>query len=91
MPVASQVRLVVGHNHDVIRSRRDGVVAPGTDVFLGGRVGLDRRDRYPENIAHATNPMAAPIARTTMMMSIADVSLSLNGLKPMVRRYRSDD
>jgi hypothetical protein len=86
MPVTTQIGLVVGHYDHVISPRWDRVVASGADIFLGRRVGLDRGDRYPEKIAHATNPIAAPIARTTMMMSTIDVSCSRNGLKPTVRR-----
>lgn len=41
MPVAPQVGRLDGHYDVVAGSDRDGPVAVGTDVVLGGQVGLD--------------------------------------------------
>lgn len=85
MPVPSHVRGLIGYHDEVKRARWDGPVAPGTQVFLGGLVGLNGRDRYVEKIAHAMTASMARIATTTMRMSTTVLSCCLNGLKPTAR------
>jgi hypothetical protein len=84
--MATKVRLVVGNDHHMKSPRGDDVFAPGTDVFLTGGVGLDRGDRHPEKIAHATTARIATRAMTIAAMSAALLLLSRNGLKPIVER-----
>jgi len=69
MPVPSQVWLIVGHHDQMEGSGKDAQLAPGADVLLARRVGLDRGDRHPEKIAHARTARIATRARTIAAMS----------------------
>lgn len=82
MPVSSHVDSVIRDHYQVEGSWWDGAPAARAYVFLGGLVGLDRVDRYPEKIAHAKTPRAAAIATTTMMMSTIVFRCSRKGLNP---------
>ena len=74
MPVTSQVGLFVGDHDQVERAGGDLVLTPGTEILLGGRIGLDRCDGHPEKIAHAMTAKVARMATTTMRMSTESLS-----------------
>ena len=86
VPVATQVDLVVGYDHEMERAGVDRAEASRAEVLLGGCVGLDRGDRHPERIAHAMAPTAAANPMTMIAMSVMVLSESRNGLKPMCQR-----
>jgi len=86
VPMAAQIGLVIWNDHDVIGPHRDGEITPRTEIILTRGVSLNGTDGYPENMAHATRAIAAPIASTTMTMSTGDRLCSRNGLKPMFER-----
>lgn len=77
MPMPPEIGRMVGHHHEVERSRRDGVVTAWTDVGLPGGMGLDGSDgdvvvgSHPAKIAQATTANVSAIAPTTMAMSKA--------------------
>lgn len=86
MPVAAQVGLVVGHNDDMKGPWWNGVLTARTEVVLAGGVGLNRGDRHPEKIAHATTETIAISAITMAAMSAALLFCSRNGLNPTLER-----
>lgn len=84
MPVPSEIRLVVGDDHEMEGAGRNRQLTPWAQVLLAGGVGLDGADRYPENIAHNTRAMAVATVTTTSTRSKTVLSCSRKGLKPMV-------
>ena len=87
MPMAAQVRLVVGYDHDMKGSGRDLIVAPRALILLAGCIWLDRRDRHPQ-IAHASRPMMTTRVAATRTRSRASLRAGRKGLKPTRQRYR---
>lgn len=86
MPVPPHIGRIVRHHDEMKRAGLNGEVAPGAQVFLDSLIGLDGTDRYVEKTAHAMTPNIATTARTTMTMSNAVLSWSLNGLNPTPTR-----
>ncbi len=89
VPVTAEVRGVVGHDHKMKRSGRDGALAPRTDVGLAGGVGLNGCDgdlvHRQAKIAHTTTATVTISATTTIAMSNVVCSCWRNGLSPMVQ------
>ena len=82
MPVATEIGRQVGDDDEVTLAGLDEAVAPGTQVPLGGRIGLnDRNGFYPE-IAHSTRATTTSTTPATMAMSSTSLSCGRNGLKP---------
>ena len=69
MPMPPQVRLIVGHHHQVKGAGGNGHFTPGADVILARRMRLHRGDGHPEKIAHARTAMIATRAMTMAAMS----------------------
>lgn len=86
VPVPSQIGFVVRDDDEMKCPDRDRQIATRAQILLTRCVRLDRANRHPENIAHTTKAIAAPMASTTMIRSTAVLSCSRNGLKPMVER-----
>ena len=86
MPVTPHFCRIVRHHHQMKRAGVNGEVAARAQVFLDCLIGLDGTDRYVEKTAHAMTPNIATTARTTMTMSNALFSWSLNGLNPIPAR-----
>lgn len=86
MPVTPLIRRMIGHDDEVEGGRGDGPVAPGAQVFLGRLIRLHGGDGHVEKIAHAMSAIIAARATTTMTMSSAVLSCSLNGLNPTFKR-----
>jgi len=69
VPVATQVRLIVGHHDQMKGPGKNAQLTPGTDVLLARRIGLNRGDGHPEKIAHARTAKIATRARAIATMS----------------------
>jgi hypothetical protein len=82
VPMAAEIRRVVGHHYEMERSRRNGGVAAGAYVGLTGGVRLYRRDRYPR-IAHANRITTTTHVPTTRAMSSGDLCAGRKGLNPI--------
>lgn len=82
--MAAKVGGVFRHDDEVAFTHLDHPVAPGAQVALPGRVGLDRGDDlYPESAAHSTSATASRIVPTTMATSRRSFRCGRKGLKPM--------
>lgn len=87
MPVPTEVRGKVRHDHDMSDTGFDPRLASRADVRLARPVRLNRVDGYlveghPKN-PHATTASVTTMNTTTSTMSVADRFCSRNGLKPM--------
>lgn len=84
MPVATEIRLEFGDDHNVVRPGLDGRRAPRADVSLAGGMGLNGKHAFvhPKN-PHARASATRTSAPTTMAMSALDACVFRNGLKPM--------
>lgn len=81
---------MLGDHHEMERSRGDGQLAPGTEVWLAGGVWLHRgddervlHDGQPEKSAHATTATVASTATATIATSTALLVPGRNGLNPI--------
>ncbi len=86
VPVTPKVRFMIGHDDEMKCPNRDRQITTRAKVLLASCIWLDRANGHPENIAHTTRAIAAPMASTTMIRSTAVLSCSRNGLKPIVER-----
>ena len=82
VPMAAEVRRVVGHHNEMESPRRNRGVAAGAYVVLAGGVRLYRRDRYPR-IAHANKITMTTIVPATRAMSSGDLWAGRKGLNPI--------
>ena len=89
VPVPAQVRLVLGHYHQMEPAPGDDAPAPRTQVGLGRRRWLDGADGQPPRNAHTTRAAVRASAPATKKMSAARRRRLRNGLNPMPRCYRS--
>lgn len=86
MPVTAEVGRVLRHDDEVALTRLDHAFAPGAQVLLARRVGLNRGDDlYPERTAHSTRARVMRTVPITKAMSTAVFRCVRNGLKPMSR------
>jgi hypothetical protein len=69
VPVASQVRFVVGDHDQMKDAGEDAQATTGADVLLASRIRLYRGDCHPEKIAHATTTTIATRATTIAAIS----------------------
>ena len=82
VPVAAEIRRVVGHHDEMESPGWNGGVAARAYVVLAGGIGLNRRDRYPR-IAHASRITTTTIVPTTRAMSSGDLCAGRKGLNPI--------
>ena len=82
VPVAAEIRRVVGYDDKMKSSGGNRCVAPGAYVVLAGGVRLYRRDRYPR-IAHANKIKTITMVPMTRAMSSGDLCAGRKGLKPI--------
>ena len=82
VPVAPQIRGVVGHDDEVKRAGGNRGVTAWADIGLAGGVRLNRRDRYPR-IAHASKITTITIVPMTRAMSSGDFWARRKGLNPI--------
>jgi hypothetical protein len=74
VPVAAQIWLIVRHDYNVESPGHDRHLAARAEIGLASRVGLHRRDRHPEKIAHARTAKIATKATTITTMSVTSFS-----------------
>ena len=86
VPVSSQIGRLIRHYHEVKLARRYLTLTSGTQITLGGLIGLNGGDGHVEKMAHAIRAIITASATTTMTMSNAVFLCSRNGLNPTCKR-----
>lgn len=82
MPVAPEIRSLVGNNDQVERGFGNAPVTARADVIFRRLVRLDWSDGYVEKTAHAINATITASATTTITTSRVVFLCSRKGLKP---------
>jgi len=85
MPVATEVGLQLGGDHQMAFARLDRSATPRTDIPLAGGVRLyGGDDFYPERAAHASRAAVIRRVPTTKAKSTAVFRCVPKGLRPMM-------